>query len=160
MMTPPPASSSVVWQKLLPLLLAAPMRLTSVVSVVPSGATSLITRSPTQLWSSPTVVAPTAVEQAEPRNLNVTLPTLPASPATGRLATAVAPGTSGEMPSGIGTTGPEYVNVVVLPRPPVPMVIGKLFDGAAPPVKDTVSVKFRFAPQAAPVVRLKRNGVP
>ena len=51
------ASSNTAWQRLLPPL---PARSNSV-AVAPPGAVSVPTRSPTNVWSSPTVVAPAVV---------------------------------------------------------------------------------------------------
>src|SRR2546421_546797 len=58
-------SSSTVWQKLLPLLLAPPGRLMSV-TCVPAGLVSVMVRSPTKEWSRPTVVAPCTLVQEDP----------------------------------------------------------------------------------------------
>src|SRR5262245_40905158 len=61
------ASSRIVWQKLFPWLLVPPGWLMSV-TVVPAGLVSVMTKSPTNEWSSPTVVDPWALEHELPSN--------------------------------------------------------------------------------------------
>jgi hypothetical protein len=66
-------SSSKVLQKLLPLLKGPPGWFISV-TVVPCGEVSVITRSPTQVCSIPTVVAPMALVQLLPSKLKLRSP--------------------------------------------------------------------------------------
>src|SRR5512142_2647692 len=61
------ASSSTTWHMLLP---PPPLR-ENTVAVVPSGATSVPTRSPTNVWSIPTVVDAASVLHAVPSMENV-----------------------------------------------------------------------------------------
>jgi hypothetical protein len=79
--------------------LVAPGRSISV-TVVPGGLVSFTTRSPTYVWSSPTVVAPIALLHAEPSNLKF----------TSVMAPDVAKGSDTLIPaavlSGIATAGP------------------------------------------------------
>ena len=93
------ASSNTVWQKLLPLLLMPPGRLNRV-TVVPDGEVRVAVRSPTQVWSMPTVVAPTAAEQAVPSIENVTFERVP-TPETG-----IETDTPAALASGIAAGGP------------------------------------------------------
>ena len=60
-------SSNTTWQKLLPAA-ATPENSTA---VCPAGAVSVPVRSPTKVWSRPTVVAPAAVLHAVPSIENV-----------------------------------------------------------------------------------------
>ena len=62
MLGPADSSSSTVWQKLFPL----PSVLLISRTCVPDGDASLTSRSLTNVWVSPTVVAPIAAEQLEP----------------------------------------------------------------------------------------------
>src|SRR5262245_9134491 len=66
-------SSSTVLQKLLPLFKGPPAWFISV-TVVPCGEVSVITRSPTQVWSRPTVVEPMSAVQPLPSKLNLRPP--------------------------------------------------------------------------------------
>jgi hypothetical protein len=54
-------------------LLPLPPRSANRVAWVPPGAVSVPVRSATNVWSSPTVVAPMSVEQGAPSIENVTL---------------------------------------------------------------------------------------
>ena len=47
------------------------------VTVSPDGEVSVPTRSPTKVWSMPTVVAPSAVEQVAPSTENVSFDAVP-----------------------------------------------------------------------------------
>src|SRR6266498_4158072 len=60
-------SSNTTWQKLLPL----PPLLLNTVAVAPFGAVSVPTRSPTKVWSRPTVVEPMSVPHVVPSIENV-----------------------------------------------------------------------------------------
>src|SRR5262245_30900908 len=61
------ASSNTTWHMLLP---PEPSRANSV-AAVPSGAVSVPVRSPTNVWSMPTVVAPSAAVHVAPSTENV-----------------------------------------------------------------------------------------
>src|SRR5262245_12597235 len=91
-----PASSKTVLQKL---LLPAPSWLQTTTGV-PSGAMRVIFRSPTAVWSSPTVVEPGVLLQTVPLKRKTTLPIVGA-PLT--FSVALAPLL---LLSGIGTTAP------------------------------------------------------
>src|ERR687889_2142550 len=80
----------------------------------PAGDLSVTARSPTQVWSRPTVVAPAAVVQVVPPNLKLRSVILPVNPLTvsGMLAPVV-------VLSGIATAGPAQVFVTAAATFPV-----------------------------------------
>ena len=90
------SSSNTVWHMLAPVPPACANR----VAVVPSGAVRVPIRSPTKVWSMPTVVAPSVDVHSVPSIENVTFEAKPI-PETGTVNETPA-GSS----SGIGVTGP------------------------------------------------------
>src|SRR5258706_7363498 len=109
------APSRTVPQKLFPSLISPPAWLRSV-TVVPSGDLSVTTRSPTQVWSMPTLVSPIPAEQLPDgfrSKEKVTFAIVPERPATGRLTLTPA----GSL-SGIGTAGAVY-EIAVGVRAPI-----------------------------------------
>ena len=98
------SSSSTVWQKLFP----PPSGSFITSTEVALGERRVTCRSLTNVWSMPTVVAPTALLQLLPSIRRSTSRTLPLTAATSRLAMAGAPGLVPlrSAASGIGTTGP------------------------------------------------------
>ena len=95
----PAPSAKRTWHRLLPLP-PEPLKTTA---VVPSGAVTVAVRSPTQVWSMPTVVAPSAVVHSVPSTETAKAPARP-TPETGIVT--LAPAISS---SGIGRAGPAYL---------------------------------------------------
>src|SRR3954463_725280 len=129
------ASLNTVWQKLLALLLAPPTRLKRVM-VVPCGDFSVPVRSPTHVWSRPTVADPESVLHALPSMLKDMLLIRPMLPTTavGDTPVALLSGMANVPVTGTLTTGAGV---------PTTNVRGITCGEAIPPAYDTVRLNFR-----------------
>src|SRR4051812_4375846 len=146
-------SDSSVPQKLLALLFRPPGRFIRA-TVVPPGEVRLTTRSPTQEWSRPTVVEPTAVEQLSPSKLSSTLLTVPTPD------TASGTWTPAGDPSGMAAAGPWNVKgTATVAGVPVWTVNSSTVGLVPRPAKVTDRLNFTFWPHATAEVSAKLYGV-
>src|SRR5262245_57089959 len=123
------------------------------VTLVAVGEVNRAMRSPTQVWSRPTVVDPITEEQVVPSKAKLTSVTAPVIPET--TIDALAPATRLSV---MATGAPAYEKVLVVGGSPVGSANART---EGPPVSayDEVTVKFNGAPQGTDDETVNWNGM-